>query len=70
MCISADFNGWATEENCLQREQDKWALCVPLPPGTYRYGFVVDGRYWAEDPNALWLETDEFGRNNGVVVVP
>jgi 1,4-alpha-glucan branching enzyme len=70
VCVSGDFNGWSTTGYCMHRESGQWSLCISLPPGRYRYGFVVDGNEWIADPQGLWFETDGFGRLNAVMVVP
>jgi 1,4-alpha-glucan branching enzyme len=69
VCLSADFNGWSSESHCLQRKGDEWSIQVSLPPGTYRYGFVIDERDWACDPEALIQEEDGFGKNNSVLLI-
>ena len=69
VCLSGDFNGWSSESHCLQRKGDKWSIQLVLPPGSYRYGFVVDKRDWACDPEALIQEEDGFGKQNSVLVI-
>ena len=69
VCLGADFNGWSSESNCLQRKGDEWAIQLGLPPGSYRYGFVIDKRDWVCDPEALIQEDDGFGRKNSVLVI-
>jgi len=69
VCLSADFNGWSSESHCLQRKGDKWSIQVFLPPGSYRYGFVIDKKEWAPDPEALIQEEDGFGSKNSVLLI-
>jgi 1,4-alpha-glucan branching enzyme len=69
VCLSGDFNGWASESNCLERKGDQWSVQLVLPPGTYRYGFVIDRREWVCDPEALIQEDDGFGKKNSVLVI-
>lgn len=69
VCLSGDFNGWSSESDCLKREGDRWSVQLVLPPGTYRYGFVIDKRDWVCDPEALIQEDDGFGRKNSVLVI-
>jgi hypothetical protein len=47
--VAGDFNGWHGDGYPLQVERGAWRLVIPLPPGTYRYGFYVDGK-WSLDP--------------------
>jgi hypothetical protein len=45
-----------------------WWINLTLPPGRYRYAFIVDGENWRNDPNAPAAE-DEFGRANSVITI-
>lgn len=69
VCLSGDFNGWSSESHCLQRTGDEWTIQVVLPPGSYRYGFVIDKKEWVCDPEALIQEDDGFGRKNSVLLI-
>ena len=69
VCLSADFNGWSSESHCLQRKGAEWSIQLVLPPGRYRYGFVIDKGEWACDPEALIQEDDGFGKKNSVLLV-
>jgi hypothetical protein len=67
--LVGDFNDWSVSATPLrQAEGGVWTVTVPLPPGRYRYSFVVDGKIWRNDPEASSME-DEFGRPNSVVTV-
>jgi hypothetical protein len=37
-----------------------WTTQVPLPPGRYEYAFIIDGRWFGQDPSA-----DEYVRSFG-----
>jgi hypothetical protein len=41
---------------------------LPLPPGRYRYRYVIDGQ-WKSDPNNEYVESNPFGELNSVVEV-
>lgn len=69
VCLTADFNGWSSESHCLQQKGGEWSIQLLLPPGRYRYGFVIDKRDWACDPEALIQEEDGFGKQNSVLVI-
>ena len=69
VCLSGDFNGWSSESHCLQRKGDEWSIQLVLPPGSHRYGFVIDKRDWACDPEALIQEDDGFGKKNSVLLI-
>ncbi len=69
VCLSGDFNDWSSESHCLQRNGNAWSIQVALPPGRYRYGFVVDKSEWACDPYGLIQEDDGFGKKNSVLLI-
>jgi 1,4-alpha-glucan branching enzyme len=44
--VVGDFNNWNPENNILARGEDGiWRTTMRLPSGTYRYRYIVDGRY-------------------------
>ncbi len=69
--VTGSFNDWSLDENCRMRlEGDSWVVKVPLRPGTYKYQFIVDGR-WKEDPANPRQERNSFGDINSLLeVVP
>jgi 1,4-alpha-glucan branching enzyme len=70
VALVGDFNDWNLSATQLARQAGDgiWWVTVSLPPGRYRYAFVVDGSGWRSDPNAPSAE-DEFGRPNSVVTI-
>ena len=50
--VVGDFNDW--EATALSDEDGDgiWTTTIPLSPGRYEYGFLIDGRWWGEDPRA------------------
>lgn len=58
--LVGDFNGWKSGSLPLTRQDGAWEVLVPLPPGRYRYLFLVDGQQ-EPDPSATQVE-DENGR--------
>jgi len=60
VAVVGDFNAW--EETPLSDENDDgiWTASIPLSPGRYEYAFVIDGRWWGQDPSA-----DEYVRTFG-----
>lgn len=69
--VTGDFVDWSPEGIALKEERATgiWTVDVPLEPGVYQYGFVVDGQEWRPDPRALSNVDDGFGRENSVVIV-
>jgi hypothetical protein len=70
VALVGDFNDWNLSTTSLARQAGDgiWWVTVKLPPGRYRYAFVVNGTTWQSDPNAPGSE-DEFGRPNSVVTI-
>ncbi len=70
VCLAGDFNGWQPEKTQLKSmdEKGRWAVDLPLDSGTYRYRYVVDGR-WQQDPYNESVEQNEFGEYNSLVEV-
>ena len=68
--LAGDFNNWQPEQTTLkcQDENGRWTTSMPLETGTYRYRYVVDGR-WQQDPYNDKLEVNPFGEYNSVMEV-
>ncbi|MEO5564710.1 MAG: serine hydrolase, partial [Chitinophagaceae bacterium] len=48
--VSGEFNNWIPWQTFLTRQGDEWLCKVHLNKGTYKYMFVVDGK-WIPDPD-------------------
>jgi hypothetical protein len=70
VALVGDFNDWSPTGTRLIRQAGDgvWWVNLTLPPGRYRYAFIVDGQNWRNDPNAPAAE-DEFGRANSVITI-
>lgn len=68
--VVGDFNQWSVSEGSLlsRRETGLWSKEVELPPGRYRYKFVVDGQ-WCEDPNNPRSEVNPFGSADSILLI-
>ena len=66
--LVGSFNQWGANGIVLDPVSDgtTFAGTVELPPGTYEYMFVVDGR-WVTDPAAEERRDDGFGRQNALL---
>ncbi len=72
VALVGDFNDWdatRTPMRASQRGGSVWTAVLPLAPGRYRYGFLVDGSRWLADPAAPHVRDDEFGAPSSVVTV-
>jgi hypothetical protein len=71
VAVVGDFNDWnVSAPTPLMREAGDgvWWVTLPLPPGRYRYAYIVDGGTWRSDPDAPAAD-DEFGRPSSVVSI-
>lgn len=68
VALVGDFNDWDPRALPLQRHHGAWSVTLRLPPGRYRYAFVVDGDHWLHDPGHPVAE-DEFGTPTSVITV-
>jgi hypothetical protein len=67
--IAGDFNNWSPMSTpMITNNGADWRTSLPLPPGRYRYRFVVDGK-WLTDPHNSYVEANQFGELNNVVEV-
>jgi hypothetical protein len=71
VALVGDFNDWDTAATPLRPSGSSgaWGITMPLPPGRYRYGFVIDGTQWLADPGAPPAPDDGFGTPNSVLTV-
>ncbi len=70
VAIAGTFNEWRPEATpMIGMGQGRWRKELVLPPGTYEYLFVVDGR-WLADPLARTTTPNPFGGVNSIVTVP
>jgi len=69
--VVGDFNDWdgAATPLRLASNDGVWAVDLPLPPGRYKYNFLVDGVRFVADPIAPRAVDAEFGTPNSVVTV-
>jgi hypothetical protein len=71
--IAGDFNGWVPDKDVRSRlhvagRERIWTKLLTLPPGTYRYRYLVDGE-WREDPANPEHAAAPLGGRHSVLVV-
>ncbi|HEY7681453.1 MAG TPA: isoamylase early set domain-containing protein [Gemmatimonadales bacterium] len=66
--LVGDFNDWNRAADPLRRHDGEWSVTLRLPPGRYRYAFLVDGRRWMADQRSPATE-DEFDTPTSVITV-
>lgn len=69
--VVGDFNDWDPAATPLRPGPDSgtWTVELRLPPGRYRYTFLVDGRHWVPDPEEPRAADDDFGAPTSVLTV-
>lgn len=69
--LTGDFNDWQTNKIILKKQSNGfWCGKIEiLPPGKYRYKFIVDKKRWAEDAGNGLKETDGFGGFNSILYI-
>ena len=65
--VMGDFTAW--EPRSLSRRSAEWTLDMVIPPGTYHYGFLVDGEWYVPEGQPGNVP-DEWGRTNATLIVP
>ena len=69
VCLAGSFNDWRADGlDMVNLGGGKWAKELLLPPGSYEYRFVVDGK-WKTDPAAGHSAPNPFGETNSLVIV-
>jgi Carbohydrate-binding module 48 (Isoamylase N-terminal domain). len=70
VCIAGTFNDWNAEAKPMHHVGGgHWLKETALPPGTYEYCLVVDGK-WMPDPRASETVPNPFGGRNSLLKVP
>jgi len=50
----------------MNKRSGMWSVSLKLPPGTYEYGYKIDGQWWANDPAADYLVSGAGNALNAV----
>ncbi len=66
--LAGDFNNWTLDGSEMEPVGGVWKKVVKLPPGRYRYRYVVDGR-WQNDPLNAEVEPSPYGGDDSVLVM-
>jgi chromosome partitioning protein len=66
--LAGDFNDWTLDGSEMDPMGGVWKKVVKLPPGRYRYRYVIDGR-WQRDPLNAAVEPSAYGGHDSVLVV-
>jgi len=68
--VVGDFNEWKmSDEGRLGRSENGcWEKRMEIPPGRYRYKFIVDGE-WTPDAKNPELEPNVFGSFDSIITI-
>jgi chromosome partitioning protein len=66
--LVGDFNGWGLDGSDMTLTGTIWTSTLKLPPGRYRYRYVIDGT-WRSDPMNAEVEPSPYGEDNSVIEV-
>jgi hypothetical protein len=69
--IVGDFNDWDPQASPMARANARgpWSVRLSLPPGRYRYTFLVDGKRWVQDPSEPPALGNDFDTPTSVITV-
>ena len=65
--LAGDFNNWSLDGSEMEATGGVWRKVVKLPPGRYRYRYVVDGQ-WQNDPLNAAVEPSPYGGLDSVLI--
>jgi chromosome partitioning protein len=66
--LAGDFNEWTLDGSEMDPIGGVWTKVIKLPPGRYRYRYVVDGR-WQNDPSNAAVEPNPYGGHDSILVL-
>jgi len=68
--VVGEFNNWKIDENSRMQanKEGVWSKQIELKAGTYRYRFVVDGK-WIDDPNNLKKAANPYGEMDSLIEI-
>jgi 1,4-alpha-glucan branching enzyme len=70
VAIAGSFNDWRPDSApMVALGNGRWLKELALPPGTYEYLIVADGK-WMPDPSAKETTRNPFGGVNSMVSIP
>jgi hypothetical protein len=67
--LVGNFSNWEGLSMKSAGESGYWEITVDLPPGEYRYSFLLDGHRQVADPTNSFQESDDFGSVNSIISI-
>ncbi|HEX3929041.1 MAG TPA: isoamylase early set domain-containing protein [Gemmatimonadales bacterium] len=69
VALVGDFTDWRTDRvHLTHAATGEWHVTLHLPPGRYRFAYLVDNAEWRADSHAA-PALDDFGRPTSVLTV-
>jgi len=65
--VSGSFTDW--NPIAMEHKGNTFSIELLVPPGTYQYGFLINGTRWYLPDNVNGVVDDGFGRKNATLVV-
>lgn len=70
IALVGDFNDWNPAMTPLEPGRNgEWRVSLDLPPGRYRYGYLVDDRTLVPDPNRPAVPDPDFNAPTSLITV-
>jgi hypothetical protein len=68
IAMAGDFNQWQEQPLVLNDSKEGlFSTELLIPPGSYSYAFIVDGKNWMPDPGSYQTVPDGFGNQNSLI---
>ncbi len=67
--IIGTFTDWSPVPMRKVGTTGYWALTLKIPPGEYRYSYLIEDGEKMADPSVAVREPDDFGGENSVIVI-
>jgi len=67
--VIGTFSDWSPIPMEKVGDTGYWTLKMQLPPGEYRYSYLIEQHTRINDPTVLDRETDDFGGENSILHV-
>jgi hypothetical protein len=67
--LVGSFSGWKAVPLKNAGQSGYWETTLNLPPGEYRFSYVVGGHERVADPTIVARENDDFGGENSILMI-
>jgi len=69
VAVVGEFTNWQPLPMHTSGSSGYWEITLDIPGGEHRFVYVADGRRRFIDPTILTREQDDFGGENGILIV-